>query len=305
MGEISNKELGLNTSILFLVFNRLDTTKQVFQEIKKAKPRQLFIAADGPRTKEEKKKTDPVRKYVLDNIDWKCSVKKLFRKKNLGCKYAVSGAINWFFENVEQGIILEDDCLPSQSFFRFCEELLEKYKDDKRVMSISGNNQLNNSKRIKNSYYFSNYPLIWGWATWKRAWRYYDVEMKKYSEIKKKKKLNEIYPNFLERIFRTKRIKDGKNSTWDIQWSFSHKYYGKFSIIPKHNLVRNIGFSKDSTHTKQDRVDNFFIENKLRDMNFPLNHSKEIKLNRKEDLRYVRKNLLRAVTKKFIGIFIK
>src|SRR6056297_619848 len=135
MPKTKNKQKQFETPVLFLIFNRLDTTKQVFEEIRKAKPKQLFIAADGPRTKQEKEKTDAVRKYVLDNIGWKCSVKKLFRNKNLGCKYAVSGAIDWFFENVEQGIILEDDCLPSQSFFRFCEELLEKYKDDERVMS--------------------------------------------------------------------------------------------------------------------------------------------------------------------------
>ena len=144
----------LDTPILFLVFNRLNTTKQVFEEIKKTKPKQLFIAADGPRNKEEKKKTDAVKKYVLDNIDWKCQVKTLFRKKNLGCKYAVSGAIDWFFENVEQGIILEDDCLPDQSFFRFCQEMLERYKNEKKILNITGQNPLCKHNFFK-SYSFS------------------------------------------------------------------------------------------------------------------------------------------------------
>jgi len=134
------EKFGLTTPVLYLAFNRLGTVKKTFPEIRKAKPRQLFISCDGPRTKEEREKTDAVRKYILDNIDWKCNVKTLFRNKNLGCKYAVSSAIDWFFKNVKQGIILEDDCLPSQSFFRFCQEMLERYKDDERIMQISGTN---------------------------------------------------------------------------------------------------------------------------------------------------------------------
>ncbi|MBC8435307.1 nucleotide-diphospho-sugar transferase, partial [archaeon] len=130
----------LTTPVLYLVFNRPGYVKKTFPEIRKAKPMQLFIGADGPRNSEEKKKTDAVRKYILENIDWKCDVKTLFRKENLGCKHAVSGAINWFFKNVEQGIILEDDCLPDQSFFRFCQELLAKYENSKQVMQINGTN---------------------------------------------------------------------------------------------------------------------------------------------------------------------
>jgi len=130
----------LETAVLFLVFNRLDTTKQVFEAIKKAKPPRLYIAADGARKNidNEDKIVQDIRNYLISNIDWECEVKTLFREKNLGCKYAVSGAIDWFFENKEMGIILEDDCLPSQSFFWFCEELLNKYKDDKRIFLISG-----------------------------------------------------------------------------------------------------------------------------------------------------------------------
>ena len=143
----------LTTPVLYLAFNRLDSVKKTFPEIQKAKPRQLFVACDGPRSREEKERTDTVRKYILENINWKGKVKTLFRDRNLGCKYAIAGAMDWFFENVKQGIILEDDCLPDQSFFRFCHEMLEKYKDDKKIMSISGYNYLDGID-IKESYYF-------------------------------------------------------------------------------------------------------------------------------------------------------
>src|SRR4030042_6453503 len=152
----------LTTPVLFLIFNRPDTTEKVFDEIRKAKPKKLFVAADGPRQDKqgEKEKVGRARQIVIDGIDWDCEIKTLFRDKNLGCKVAVSSAINWFFENEEMGIILEDDCLPHQSFFRFCGELLEKYKDDERIMVISGENLLFGRKRTNYSYYFSRYYHI-------------------------------------------------------------------------------------------------------------------------------------------------
>ena len=154
----------LNTAVLFLIFNRLDTTKQVFEAIRQAKPPRLYIAADGARSSREgeAEKVQAVREYIIQNIDWECEVKTLFREQNLGCKYAVSGAIDWFFENEEMGIILEDDCLPSQSFFWFCEELLERYKDDMRVWHIGGSNFQNGIKRGDGDYYFSKYNTFFG-----------------------------------------------------------------------------------------------------------------------------------------------
>lgn len=244
-------EFKLTTPILFLVFNRLETTKQVFQEIRKAKPTKLYIAADGPRKKEEKRKTDAVRKYILDNIDWKCKVKKLFRRKNLGCKYAVSGAIDWFFENEEQGMILEDDCLPSQSFFRFCQDLLERYKDDKKVMHISGTNVEGISK-IKEDYFFSNTFNVWGWATWKRAWKYYDVKINEWSKYNSINGLKRLGFSGLVNMIRLKKnfnlTYKGKLDTWDYQWDFSCKINKGISIIPSKNLITNIGIHS-GTHT--------------------------------------------------------
>ena len=160
----------LETAVLFIVFNRLETTKSVFQAIRKARPQKLYIGGDGARKDKdgEAEKIVAVRKYVMENIDWKCEVKTQFSEKNLGCKYAPASVINWFFKNEEMGIILEYDCLPSQSFFWFCQTLPKKYQDDTRVGDISGTNLLGKYKNGNKSYHFSNFGNNWGWATWRR-----------------------------------------------------------------------------------------------------------------------------------------
>ena len=164
----------LKTAVLFLIYKRLDTARRVFEVIRVARPPRLYVASDGPRESKEgeAEKVQAVRDYVMSHIDWDCEVKTLFREKNLGCKYAVSGAISWFFENEEMGIILEDDCLPSMSFFWFCEELLDKYKDDERIVNITGCNFQQGRNNTGYSYYFSIYSHIWGWAGWRSSWRY-------------------------------------------------------------------------------------------------------------------------------------
>jgi len=292
----------LTTPVLYLIFNRLDTVKQTFPEIQKAKPKQLFIGADGPRTKQEKEKTDAVREYILKNINWKCEVKTLFRNKNLGCKYAVSGAIDWFFENVEQGIILEDDCLPDQSFFRFCQKLLEKYKGNKKIMSISGYNPLG-AYNITESYIFSKYFFCWGWATWRRAWKLNDLEMKKYENIKKLKLLKNYLPGFFERIFYKKRF-DQKNikgeiDSWDASFAFSHIFYKKLSIIPKTNLIKNLGFSNlSSTHTRENYWDKKYLCYERMKIEFPLIYPNIIKEDKKLDKNYIFLNIKRVFLKK-------
>lgn len=246
----------LKTAILFLVFNRLDTTKQVFEAIRRAKPPRLYIAADGARENRqgEDTKVQAVRDYILSNIDWDCEVKTLFREQNLGCKYAVSTAITWFFENEEMGIILEDDCLPSQSFFWFCEELLERYKDDMRVWHIGGSNFQNGTKRGNSDYYFSKYNLIWGWAGWSNRWKLYDVELDSI-----------IDTEFLEKTFTDKNavkywikpfhdIKAKKVDTWDYQYTFSMWKYDGLAILPNVNMISNIGFGADATHTTKEGI---------------------------------------------------
>jgi hypothetical protein len=244
----------IKTPILFLVFNRLDTTKKVFKAIRQVKPPRLYVAADGPRLaiEGESEKAKEVRDYVLNNIDWQCEVKTLFRSKNLGCGKAVSEAITWFFENEEMGIVLEDDCVPNQSFFGFCENLLKKYKDDERVMMIAGTNYFFGKESSEFDYYFSRYFSIWGWATWKRAWKLYDFNMKELDAFIEKgffKSKNNFADKrmgkFYEKMFLTMRR--SKIDTWDIQWVYSCLINSGFSITPIKNLISNIGY--EGTHT--------------------------------------------------------
>ena len=245
----------LNTAVLFLVFNRPDTTGQVFEAIRQAKPPRLYVAADGPRQEKEGEasRVEDVRNYVTNNIDWPCEVKTLFREKNLGCKYAVSGAITWFFEQEEQGIILEDDCLPSQSFFWFCEELLEKYKKDLRVWHISGDNFQHEQSYGDGSYYFSKYNHIWGWASWADRWQDYDVEMQDLDPSSTGRLLESTFPKnqsakkYWLSVF--EGVAKGLVDTWDYQWTYTVWKNSGLSVLPNVNLISNIGFGPDATHT--------------------------------------------------------
>ena len=244
------------TPILFLVFNRLDTTKQVFQRIKEIQPSKLYIASDGARESRpgEDIKVNAVREYIQQNINWNCDVKTLFREKNFGCKYAVSSAIDWFFENEEMGIILEDDCLPVKSFFYFCETMLLRYKNDLSVGHIGGNNFQDGIKRGDGDYYFSFYNHIWGWASWADRWKLYDVELE---NVKNDIFVNDIFSKkdeqlYWKNIFQS--MKEKKVDTWDFQWTCTLWYYKKKSVLPNVNLVSNIGFHpEEATHTHKSR----------------------------------------------------
>lgn len=242
------------TPILFLVFNRPDTTKKVFSVIKKLKPSFLYIAADGPReyVEGEGDKCKLVQESILQNIDWDCTIETLFREDNLGCGLAVSSAITWFFEHVEQGIILEDDCLPDLSFFSFCEELLEKYRSDDSILHISGSDYANDLTK-KESYYFTRLPFIWGWATWRRAWDKYDFDTKYLSISDKREILGAVFDDEEIVEFWVDALKEfhlkPRSYTWDYQWFMSIWKNGGFVIQPQTNLVRNIGFGEDATHT--------------------------------------------------------
>jgi len=244
------------TPLLFIVFNRPETTKIVFDEIKKLKPNKLFIAADGPRPGNENDRIRCIEvRRITKNIDWKCDVERLYRNKNMGCGAAVSSAINWFFEKVDKGIILEDDCLPDKSFFTFAEEMLEKYKDNPKVMQITGDNFIRNSGNNKDHYMMSSYPHIWGWATWKRAWRKYDFNMKIWNQKNIYQKVTGIKKGFWSKIYWT-ALFDGAShrviDTWDYQWVYTVISNQGLSIFPGVNLISNIGFGKNSSHTKDD-----------------------------------------------------
>ncbi len=244
----------LRTPVLFLVFNRPDTTQIVFDEIRKAQPAQLFVAADGPRNNQSTDyKLCNNTRDIIQQVDWDCKIFTRFQEENLGCKRAVSSAIDWFFSNVEEGIILEDDCVPNQSFFWFCEELLERYRDDLRVGQISGSNYGYKNEDLKYDYFFSKYPQIWGWATWKSRWCKYDIEMSKFDEIITNGQLEHIFmkSEFHKRVEIFQKTKKGLIDTWDYQWSLNLYLNRQYSLIPKFNLIKNIGFDRnDAVHTK-------------------------------------------------------
>jgi len=242
----------LTTPILFLVFNRPDTTQEVFDKIREAKPKQLFVAADGPRPQREGEAEvcEEVRQLVLRQIDWDCEVKTLFREENLGCKNAVAGAISWFFSEVEQGIILEDDISPDLSFFTFCAEMLERYKEDERVMMVSGLNVATSWRAENQSYHFSYYGGIWGWASWRRAWDKYDLQMQAWEKPEVREQLAAFFPAgvWKEREKLYQDLYEGKINTWDLQWGFSRILQNGLSIIPSKNLIQNIGCKVGGTH---------------------------------------------------------
>jgi len=292
----------LRTPILLIIFNRLDTTKKVFAEIRKAKPKQIFIASDGPREEKMKEKeiVEKVRKYVLDNIDWQCEVKTLFREKNLGCKYAVSGAITWFFDNVEQGIILEDDCLPNQSFFRFCQEMLNKYKFHKKITHINGTNFISiKTRNNKEDYFFSNSVFIWGWATWRRAWKKYDVEINKKIRFFDILKASRGPLDFIQNLKLLFSLNNGNVDTWDIQRYLEIKIKNELCITPNKNLVKNVGFDSLSfTNNKNDPIDRKYLYIVTEELKFPLKHPKTIKRNYLLDSAINRLTLKRVMLKK-------
>jgi hypothetical protein len=261
----------LTTPVVFLIFNRPDTTFKVFETIRKAKPTKLLLVADGARFPEEKAKCNEARS-IIEKVDWDCEILTNFSEINLGCKLRVSSGLDWVFTLVDEVIILEDDCLPDFSFFQFCEELLIRYRYDQRVMMISGDNFCVGDKRTSYSYYFSRYVNIWGWATWKRAWQYYDIEMKLWDEIKQGNWLQDILSrkrtlDYWHDIFQ--RVYDGEINTWDYQWVFTCWINGGYSIVPMNNLVSNIGFGSEATHTtKQSKSSNILTKS----IQFPLRH---------------------------------
>jgi hypothetical protein len=289
----------LKTPILFIVFNRLDTTKVVLDAIRAAKPEKLYIAADGARKNKEGElqQVQLVRDYVLANINWPCEVKTLFREENLGCKYAVSTAISWFFKNEDKGIILEDDCLPSKSFFSFCEELLIKYDSDLRIWHIGGTNFQNGQLRGDDDYYYSNYSPVWGWASWASRWNHYDSEVADYTESKTKEILESIFVSKKEqkkwnKIFKLSYL--GKIDTWDYQWIYTIFTNNGISIIPNVNLISNIGFGINATHTVD--LDSKFSNLETKELTFPLKHPKHVFVSKQADDYLERLNKISLMT---------
>ena len=278
-------EFQLNTPVVLIIFNRPDTTKKVFAEIAKAKPSKLLIIADGPRSNRigEVERCLATR-AIVDNVDWPCEVLTNYSDINLGCKCRVSSGLDWVFQQVPEAIILEDDCLPEPSFFRFCEELLIRYRDDESVAMISGNNFQFGENRGDASYYFSRYTHIWGWATWGRAWKYYDVEAKDWADFLSENWLKSFFYNLTEKKYWTnifQSVADGKIDTWDYQWTMAAWRNHMVSIVPNFNLISNIGFGVDATHTFGSSI---FNQMPVDRMTFPLVHPRFSFTNKEADL---------------------
>jgi hypothetical protein len=246
----------MKTPVAFFIFNRPDTTERVFNTIRQAKPSKLLAIADGPRPDFSSDfESCQATRALIEQVDWDCQVLTHYSNINLGCKQRVSGGLDWVFNTVEEAIVLEDDCLPHPSFFQFCEELLKKYRDDRRIWKIDGTNILTQWKSSRQSYHFSNYGAIWGWASWRRAWQNYDVAMKLWANSEAQNRVRDVICDRQQYLNRKKvfdRTYAGKIDTWDYQWGFARLLNSGLSVVPAVNLIGNIGFARSATKTKVD-----------------------------------------------------
>jgi hypothetical protein len=265
----------LKTPVVLVIFKRSETTAKVLEMIRRARPSQLFVVADGarPDVPGEAEKCAEAR-AVIDQVDWDCHVVKDYSVENLGCGRRLPTGLDWVFSQVEEAIILEDDCVPHPSFFRFCEELLERYRHDSRITSISGQNVQPTQSHIHHSYYFSAYNHCWGWATWKRAWQNFDFHVKAWPEVQRQNLLHHILQDadavkYWSKNFQA--IYEGRETAiWDFQWTLACWLQSGLGILPRHNLIANIGVGADSTHFNNNHAN--YLNLPTQPLEFPLQH---------------------------------
>jgi len=291
----------LRTPVVLIIFNRPERTTEVFAEIRAAQPLELFVIADGPRSNVA---SDVVKcaaaRATIERVDWPCRITRCYSDCNIGLRKNVSEGLDWVFSQTERAIVLEDDCLPDASFFLFCEELLERFSQDRQVAAIGGTN-LDPAKTAPGggeSYYFSRFCHVWGWATWRRAWQLCDHEMKEWPRLRRTNWLREIWltataENFWRRHFDDAyaRKRDGL-STWDIPWFFSWWRHDLITIVPRNNLVRNIGFGPDAAHTKSQTC---AAQLPTTPMQFPLHHPEKKVVNVTAD-HHIQENFFEGIT---------
>lgn len=273
----------MDISVCLLAFNRPDTTRLVFERIAEVQPSRLFVVTDGPRpgnADDEQKCAEVAR--IVQGVDWPCVVETNAAPKNLGLRRRVVSGLDWLFERTEQAVILEDDCLPDPTFFRFCEELLDRYQDDERIMSISGNNFQGTQGMRDESYYFSRFPHIWGWATWRRAWALYDGDMSPWPSLQATPWLKDVLGRD-DAVDYWRAIFDDPATakTWDYQWVFSCWLAHGLTVLPDVNLVTNIGWREDATHTTA--LDHPLANLPSSALPFPLQHPKDVHPDRLAD----------------------
>lgn len=243
----------MTVPVVFIIFNRPDTTIRVFNEIRRYRPERLLVIADGPRNGRAGESDRCIAtRQIIDSVDWPCQVQRCWSDVNLGCRKRVSSGLTWAFSQTDAAIVLEDDCLPEPSFFPYCEELLARYAKDERVASICGGHFLDRRNPTNTSYRFSRFSHIWGWASWSRAWRNYDVDMQAWAGLRQTGWLrgecsSDIEVDFWQTVF--DRVAAGRIDTWDYQWIFSCWTQRRVSVVPAVNLISNIGFGANATHT--------------------------------------------------------
>lgn len=287
-----DKPFVLSTPVLMIGFNRVGPLRQVFETVRAARPPRLYFAADGPRNEQERVRCEEVR-ALAKQVDWPCEVHTRFNEKNLGLRKGVSSAIAWFFENEPEGIVLEDDTLPVPSFFRFCQEMLERYRNDERMWVILANNLMEDWPHpTEGAYYFSahGYGAPWGWASWRRVWQHYDVNMGQWPALKTSSTLKDFFMNDGEErdvhaMF--DRVHDGRMNSWSYQLDITRIANHGLNIIPNTNLVDNIGFGDDGTHTTS--LADPRNKRTAREVHFPLAHPRFIMPDEQRDAEYFKR----------------
>jgi len=280
----------VQTPVALFVFNRPEPTARVFAEIARARPATLLIVADGPRADRagEAERSRAVREIVA-RVDWPCDVRTNFADANLGCRRRVSSGLDWVFEQVPEAIILEDDCVPDATLFRFFDEMLARYRDDDRVMMVSGFNPLGRWKAEAQAYHFSYCGSIWGWGSWRRAWRFYDVNMQLWRDAEARQRVKDVFaePELYEgRIAAYDAVARGKVDAWDMQWCFSRIIQSGLSVGPAVTLVSNVGFGEGATdaHAAASPV----ADLPTSPMTFPLSHHDCVAVDREYDRQFTR-----------------
>jgi hypothetical protein len=279
----------LDTPVVLIIFNRPDLTEFVFQAVAQARPKQLFVLADGPRSPAEAELCARTR-AVTERVDWDCDVKTDFSEVNLGCRQRCASGIDWVFSQVDEAIFLEDDCVPDPTFFRFCEVMLEHFRDDTRVMMITGSNYLGSWKADSQSYHFSNFGSPWGWASWKRAWKFYDVTMSSWGDEEIKARIRDVLADeecfgLQARRFDRLYAEPGDRQSWDLPWSFARLMQSGLTVVPAVNLISNRGNLDGRGLPPAHPLANL----RTAPMPFPLRFQASVSVDRLYDQRHIRR----------------
>jgi hypothetical protein len=274
----------LRTPVAFVIFKRPDRTARVFEAIRRARPTHLFVIADGPREDREAADCEAAR-AVVEGVDWPCEVTRDFAAENIGLKHRLPSGLDRVFEQVDRAIVLEDDCLPHETFFSFCDELLARYSDRERVMHVAGSQLLREPPRRSASYHFSRYAHIWGWATWGRAWRRFDVELADWHALAREQREDRLRAMFADpserRYWRYVWDRSGSIDNWDAQWSYALLAHDALAANPNRNLISNIGFGSDATNAVEDPLG--IAARPLEGVRFPLTHPKAVEADEAAD----------------------